>query len=1400
MKTLLANLKHREAPHRRRGSVLVFVLGVLTLLALIGLVLITRTHTESKRVSDESASTGASGMLGGVVRNVQETLRKDIWGAAPVTPLTDRPLSEDLPPGQVANPYSLLENNEPFDAPGVSDRWLASTVAYMGANEDPANVDPINNPRRETARDAANLPLGYEDKVLVWPYVSYLGSDINLPVAAVDPASANPFMWARNTRAPAVPQIVRYSPVSLEQVAILQTPPPAWSGLPMIPGSTTNVSIGRARAAWNDSLHLTTLAADIALQPALANVVPQFPYFDTNADGQVDLYDADGDGVPDSPISLVIPMDAASPNDPRTLYAAIRIVDHASMLNVNVASSLRLPTGMPADLMFDESYFTLQRRGQRATELLLDEVVHPADRFERTKSFVANRSGNNPVDHDFDVLRSKLLGSLQTTGPSYSLFGVSDEISLRHRGVLVPYEHRLDAAIVNDYRAIDRALPNSMMWSRDVDAAGTYIGAEARWSRLNADFGSAAYEGADSVECGPPVAAGCVRGWRSLMREDEPFALRRRLLTTVSKDVALPPDIAKGIIPAVPGVSPIDVLLDDPINGLWALGMDWPTLISSASPMASSPRRPANAFTNRFLVAPALMPADWARPQQIDLNMSDPANPGEAKAAFVRYAAAAMYLALDGVTSYQGLDFVDNPVTTGDEGQNRAYLAWQFALNLADYRDGDNEPSMIEWPVGSGRLLFGVEKQPFFTEALASVIVGTGAGPIGPVPEEPPTTPDQWFHAVELYVPPYWQILVANLALRTPGSGTGDIPLSSFVPAFTAPAMGGVLDGGTDGLGRYYVFCGPTTYAPPNLINAPVPGNAAFYFQNRAYRNNAFRISSDPSEARSVELVYTGASALETHALDVIGPANLVNDASCEIISPGLPASPSGWATTGSTPTTGQRVTTSLRRCTKGWRFPISTHVYSLEGPLSEESPCGTYEDSLGRVNGFLSDGLDRQLPEMPWAGRALWSGGEPVDTFGTGLPYTAFDSVGDLSRVFTFGHIKRPLGTEPPIFNVPGYPTTPGTIPLTSMLSTVFSSPAMSDLPDLFGINNSPAQRHAVGHLDFVSDNPTDTPWARRLLDFFTTSSHLFDGVDNDGDGTADLRNGDATEGLDVANAHAGRINLNTAPAAVLRAVPSLSFLPSSTEYLDIDPTSTGNQQDDFVNGANSGRFWDMASAIVAARENRDVPLRLWNSATGSMQLVANAQPAGPASPFARVADLAELVETTESSGLPNAEYRLFRYDRFTDSPASPVPLRLQNHKINAADPNLGIVADPFSPDFRFKRLVGNDGIIDYSAIPPTPPLPPGYLQDNGGIRARDILLSRASGITTTRSDVFTAYIALIDEDGNYVARTQVTLDRSDCFREDPEAIGVTGVRIMVMPRVLLGSGRWGSYEDDTR
>ncbi len=243
---------------------MVFVLGILALLALVGLILLTRTHGESKRVSMQSTASAQDGVRDGVINKVRETLRMDIWGP-PGTPPTALPLSHQVVSG-------IQETNEPHDFPGPSDRWLHSSMPYYVGDLE------VNDPPES------------ESDVLAWTHVSYLGTDAF--------QVSNPFRWGFDSRTGLLAPALPYGETALSNVEIIQTPPPLAnfpaafdeSGLPlpMIPGSTTNVTIASSRR-----VHVP------------ANPGERFPYFDTNADGELDLYDADGDGIPDSPISFV---------------------------------------------------------------------------------------------------------------------------------------------------------------------------------------------------------------------------------------------------------------------------------------------------------------------------------------------------------------------------------------------------------------------------------------------------------------------------------------------------------------------------------------------------------------------------------------------------------------------------------------------------------------------------------------------------------------------------------------------------------------------------------------------------------------------------------------------------------------------------------------------------------------------------------------------------------------------------------------------------------------------------------------------------------------------------------------------------------------------------------------
>ena len=136
------------------------------------------------------------------------------------------------------------------------------------------------------------------------------------------------------------------------------------------------------------------------------------------------------------------------PNDPAAVYVAVQIVDHASMLNVNVASSWVIDVNGNPVRVFNELAPDFQRRGRRLSELLLEPLVN---RFEwpfflggtnATVRLVSHRQGINrqydPYTHDREILRRALVGDV-SGNYGWRLYNQAAEASLRNRGLLAPY-------------------------------------------------------------------------------------------------------------------------------------------------------------------------------------------------------------------------------------------------------------------------------------------------------------------------------------------------------------------------------------------------------------------------------------------------------------------------------------------------------------------------------------------------------------------------------------------------------------------------------------------------------------------------------------------------------------------------------------------------------------------------------------------------------------------------------------------------------------------------------------------------------------------------------------------------------------------------------------------------
>ncbi len=1430
--TRLHTAHSNPAIYRRRGTVLVFVLGILALLGLVGLGLIARTHTDAQLVELQNTGEIVDSAMSGVIRTARERLRDDIWGPSNGVFIPfDRPLTDKFPPFGAAgsvNQFGILENNEPWDKPGVGDRWLASILPYYDGDY------------------TINQGTVVEPDVLVWDNVSYLGVDILIPPSNGS-FLGSPFMWADNARTGST-AIVQYGPLALGNIPILQTPAPGpLAAQPLIPGSTTNVSIRQGRDLW-DQFH----------QPALVNafpgVRPQFPYFDTNRDGMPDLYDADGDGIPDSPISFPIPLDPDDPNSNRTLYAVIRVVDHGGMLNVNTASSLSQTDGSST---FNGALSQLQRRGRSTTEFVLDGVTHPNDWFfvgtERVDNMTAYRqSGNpmslhNPVAHEANVVRRSMLGA-PPNSPIFT-FDLKEEESLRHRWQLVRFDRR-DAPNqpVTDYRTIDRALRGTLGWSTGISDIqfGQYNGVR-RWQKFNDQITSIGYEGYDN---GPSV------GWRRLIDEDEPAFIRKPLLTTVSTEVRMPPDITMAATPSTAvGAEPTDTPIDTRLRQLWSLGMNLPVLIDSASALAafaatdapqtgSLPGSPLNGtLYDRFLVPRADMPPEWARVLPVDLNMTaiDSADEADVRADFIRYAAAAFYLSLDELDQQllntdqdmklQGIDL------RGGGARMREYLAWQFAVNLYDYRDADSRPTTIEWPTVPGVYISGVEKQPFFTEAYAWLRAGAGGGSGGPVLGPGSGASDKWFFAVELYMPPGWSMTqgeVDNLYVRSPGTSMGLVPIGEFRQIANDTALradgldGGPVDVGTVAdadHGNYYVLVGRRDNEPMRFQN-DMPYRENGYFDNR------FRIATD-GRGR-VELVWsqTGDEADPTNiVLDVIGP-NYSGGALASNSETGFDK----WAKRPNGLAEGEEKQFSLRRSTKGWRFTTAWHAYSTDGPaLGPGGNPVAFNASLGAPN-VATNQLANVIPESVWPNLTSFTNanGRLANAFATVSntevgrnfeAFEAFDSVADLSRQFFIGPVD--LDRSPLVENAfANLAFDARKVPATAVLARILQEGSVTDLPNL------PIDRIVAGRLDFFNapriGGTNGRTWTWKFFDYFTTRSLAFDGLDNDGDGFTDLA--DPTESWNVTFRENGRVNLHTAPATVLRSGPSMSLLPTSAELVDqerrlgvADTDLSIRDPLTVFNAAPADSWFDMASAIVALRENRDARIRVFDPVSGTLQVAAtarvNATTGGPGLPGGTVAPttrrdgaLAGPIELSrlrdnkvvDAVANRNSMFDVTRYDRDLNIPLT---YNTMPSGTNFEDNGNGAVrGGRFSPDYRYRGdLVDGvnaaDVLTDFvpiqaaAAFTGNPAAVESDLSEGAGVRGRDIYMSRWTNVFGTRSDCFTAYIALIDEDGNYVRRAQLTLDRSVCFRERADQFGV---RQPILPRILVRNE--SSYADDTR
>ncbi|MBN1344586.1 MAG: hypothetical protein JXQ73_17985 [Phycisphaerae bacterium] len=295
-----------------------------------------------------------------------------------------------------------------------------------------------------------------------------------------------------------------------------------------------------------------------------------------------------------------------------------------------------------------------------------------------------------------------------------------------------------------------------------------------------------------------------------------------------------------------------------------------------------------------------------------------------------------------------------------------------------------------------------------------------------------------------------------------------------------------------------------------------------------------------------------------------------------------------------------------------------------------------------------------------------------------------------------------------------------------------------------------------AAGRLDFFRDasDVEDAAGAdpRNIFGYVTALSANHDRVDNDGDGTADNvpAPGSVRSEADLLDyRQPGRININTAPLPTLYAVP---FMMERYVYLYSNDKPT----------IDTEFRWDLAAGIVGAREHRVVSSPCGK---GSAQTDPSKFDSSLNSPR-RYMTLGDLGELTVAK--LNTVNKKFAVDLLAQSSSGD----LIAHKEGDAT--------SWSPDFDATARTSTE-------VPEPNDAHDGSVGVDNDIRERDIFLARWGNILTTRSDVYTVYIALIDDDGNYLRRCQFTLDRTNCFR-NPLALPMTFGRVDT------------NYYDDTR
>ncbi len=189
-------------------------------------------------------------------------------------------------------------------------------------------------------------------------------------------------------------------------------------------GQITDLT-GYIRDRWGTS---TGVTQEVNVDPPDRDVIKEYPEITLDQNGEIEkqLADADGDGIADS---RWIKLEDLTTSKAKSIYAAIRVIDNAGMLNVNTAY-------MPDENDIDRCdgrwlhQINLAALGQGDQER--NNGKDGADAIFSVRSNI----GAAPSDSDLEDY--ELDGAWRLTDPNdeYTPFDISDELELRHRNIV----------------------------------------------------------------------------------------------------------------------------------------------------------------------------------------------------------------------------------------------------------------------------------------------------------------------------------------------------------------------------------------------------------------------------------------------------------------------------------------------------------------------------------------------------------------------------------------------------------------------------------------------------------------------------------------------------------------------------------------------------------------------------------------------------------------------------------------------------------------------------------------------------------------------------------------------------------------------------------------------------